>query len=326
MPSFSGTAYLGLDRHPQMLAWVKEGMEQFGTHYGGSRRSPLAPSIFERAEETLAKWTGAPTALLVGSGTQAGQLVVRFLAQNGFELHYAPDTHPAMAWETEGQGHNSWKSWQGILEIGDSQALKAGLLNAIDPLQVQRPPLSGDIHLKSLVVVDDSHTIGIQGQQGSGSWRDWFKKADNLLVSSSLGKALSLPAGVILGNTDIIAQLRDLPQFGGASPPPPAYLFAWLKARELMMDCQRHLQERIEYFNRHLSAPTLFRKLPRYPVWATDQHELAAFLAKRDIHISHFPYPGPDDPLITRIVLRADHSFEDIDRLLEGVEDFFKQT
>ena len=42
---FSGTAYLALDRHPQMHAWVTKGLSRYGLHYGGSRRSSLAPDM-----------------------------------------------------------------------------------------------------------------------------------------------------------------------------------------------------------------------------------------------------------------------------------------
>lgn len=314
MSVFSGTSYLGLDRHPNFLQLVQEGMALYGVHYGGSRRSPLTPDIFAEAEAYLARWTGAPAALLTSSGTSAGQLVVRFLATHQRHLHYSPGVHPALWWPGARE-HTSWQHWAKQLQ----ERKVVSLTDAIDPLAVREPdwrllPPEGD----GTLVVDDSHAIGLLGTSGAGSWqklrRYWSGK---LVVVASLGKALALPAGIILGAEDFIAALREQPQFGGASPPAPAPIYAFLQAPALIARQRRLLQAGIDYVQQALTAHPDLHFLPNYPVISVRKHEWTAQLAAGGITISSFTYPGPGDPRYSRIILRADHSQEALMRLVQ---------
>ena len=77
---FSGTGYLGAGWNPDLQRLVLEGMQQYGLHFGGSRLSNIRLDIFEETETFLANYTGAEKALLLSSGTLAGQLAIRTLA------------------------------------------------------------------------------------------------------------------------------------------------------------------------------------------------------------------------------------------------------
>ncbi|RME91978.1 MAG: pyridoxal phosphate-dependent aminotransferase family protein [Bacteroidetes bacterium] len=317
MPTFSGTSYLGLDRHPGYVRLTQEGLQRYGVHYGGSRRSPLSPGIFAEAEACLAAWTGAPAALLVSSGTSAGQLVVRYLASQQQHLHYSPGVHPALWWPNA-QEHQKWTSWASRL----TSAGTACLTDAIDPLAVRRPdwkvlPRSG----AGTLVIDDSHAMGILGERGAGSWRELRQQwSGELIVVASLGKALALPAGVILGTYDFITALREQPQFGGASPPSPAPIYAFLKAQTLIARQQSALQARIHRLQQAWHTHPDLRFLPHYPVTAVARHQWVDQLQQSGITISSFHYPGPADPRYSRIVLRADHRWEEVEALIKALK------
>ena len=92
---FSGTGYLGAAWNEGLQNLVRAGMQQYGLHFGGSRLSNIQLNIFAEAEEFLANYAGAEKALLLSSGTLAGQLLMRVLSQYG-EVLAAPGAHPAI--------------------------------------------------------------------------------------------------------------------------------------------------------------------------------------------------------------------------------------
>ncbi|PSR12702.1 MAG: hypothetical protein DA408_20090 [Bacteroidetes bacterium] len=306
---FSGTSYLGLDHHPQFRAAVQRGMEQYGTHYGGSRRSPLVPGVYAEAEAAMAAWAGAPAALLVGSGTSAGQLVASYLASRGHTLQLSPFAHPA-SWWPGAEAHHEWATWLAAAREHDQVCLTDG----INPLRIALPPWDAlPANGSATLVVDDAHLLGCWGAAGAGSWPMLRGRwAGELMVTASLGKALAMPGGVILGSQALVAALRELPQFGGASPPPPAYLYAWLHTQELREAQRTRLHHHLRYLQGLLAGDERVRMVPGFPVIGLLVPAWVDRLAEQGIVVSAFRYPGPTDPYYARIVVRADHTDEEI--------------
>ena len=149
-----------------------------------------------------------------------------------------------------------------------------------------------------------------------------FQKKPNLkiVVIASMAKALGIPGGVIFSDTHTIAAIRNNPLFVGASPIIPAYLHAFLASQDVYKMARERLLHNIDYFKNGCekqNIPTsLFRFLPNYPVFNTSKSELYSKLYDSKIFISNFSYPLPTSPPITRIILSALHTEEDIDRLI----------
>lgn len=314
MHIFSGTSYLALDKHPFVIEKIQEGLLHYGTHYGGSRRSPLAPKVYEKAEAILAKWTGAPAALLLSSGSMAAHLLLRYLEGQQLVYTYSPNTHAVLSTRQMHQSQ-SWKDWFEQLVL----PFRIGFTDAIDPLRVRQPNWR---LLKSnsnnTLVLDDSHCIGVLGEKGAGSWRqlsaDW---EGELIITASLGKALAMPAGLILGSKALIADIRSLAQYGGSSPPVAAYMYALTESMHIVKEQQQKLSKRVQYVHKRLASKAGFRTIKNYPVIAVKNHDLAAHLAMKGIVISSFHYPTAEDERYSRIVIRADHKQQQLDQLLE---------
>lgn len=318
---FSGTAYLGLSQHPDFITHIKEGMDRFGANFGGSRRSNLQFDIFEKGEAFCCALTGAPKALLFSSGTLAGQVLQRVLCEKG-EIHYAPGTHPAL-WGTQAIPQLPYLEWVKAMQAALKVRKKPFVIfaNSLDPLKatsysfdwVANIPEGPPVYL----AIDDSHGLGVTGENGSGIYRQlkpppWV----SLTVVASLGKAFSLPGGVVLSDKTIIDTCWNSPFFGGASPMPPAYLHAFLASEDLRLELLGKLRSSIRHFAEGIRGLDHFQYMKDYPVFYTARNELAPFLLDRRIMISSFPYPGPNDGLITRIVISALHKQEDISNLL----------
>ncbi len=339
---FSGTSYLGMGLQPAFRTALNEGLDRYGTIFSASRNNNLQLDIYEKAENYLAEWTGAEAALTVTSGLLAGQLAVQSLPPQRFI--YAPSVHPAI-WKNTINGlqnttpqykFDSYEHFtQNIVDMVSQDSTPVVICcNAIDPLKCTVYDFSWIVQLPDnldiTLIFDDSHAIGIvdsvsnNPKNGAGNFeklRQLAKANVKLIVIASLAKALGIPGGVILSDPLTIQTIRQNPLFVGASPIVPAYLHAFLNAQNVYQEARQILRTNIELFKK-LNETLLpnFRFLDNYPVFYTEKNELYNSLFKHKTMISSFSYPQPTDPPITRIVLSALHTEEDIRRLSEQLK------
>ena len=91
---FGGTGYLGMHARSKFGDLVKKGLDLYGSNYGASRLGFELPVILA-AEEKLTSWIGAPSGVLVSSGTLAGRLILEVLGDE-YMYHYTPNSHVAI--------------------------------------------------------------------------------------------------------------------------------------------------------------------------------------------------------------------------------------
>lgn len=325
---FSGTSYLGLSQNIDFKKLIIEGFQQYGAHFGGSRLSNLRLEIFETAENELANWAGAEAALTISSGTLAGQLVVKTLQHTG-KFYFAPGVHPALFGEGD-YAELDFDNWAALMveKLNQSKSPSVLLSNTLDPLKAQQFDFKWIQQLPNNIpitlVLDDSHGIGVTGKNGAGIFSN-LQIPDNveLIVIASLGKALSIPGGVILGKQQFMRKIWQSSFFGGASPISPAFLHAFLKAKELYQQQQQILFGNIAFFNTATDVLNLFKtRFRQYPVFYTPQNGLADFLKEYKMLISSFSYPTAQSERITRVVLNAAHTKEDLMDLIALLKEF----
>ncbi|GAB3994020.1 8-amino-7-oxononanoate synthase [Spirosoma daeguense] len=336
---FSGTAYLGLPQHPRFQQLVQEAMSQYGTVFGSSRNGNLRLSIYESAEDKLAKWVmgNAPgaTSLTLSSGMMAGQVVVNWLRSEGVTFLYSPKTHPAL-WHDPNISLPSLPFSEWTTQLPDqlrdnAPGPTAILVNSIEAVAslyydfdwVRSLPNDRPI----MLVVDDSHGLGILNE-GRGIWPEISQKLTSinssirLLVTASLAKAMGLPGGVVLGDATTIATLRHTAFFGACSPMPPAYLDAYRRADALYEEGREQLNQNILLAEKLLLPTGLFQHAPGYPVFFTERDDLYQKLLAHQILIYSFAYPTAADRANTRIVISAFHTPEDIRQLADCINTY----
>lgn len=319
---FAGTSYLGIQHHPVFLRYLEQGLEIFGGHYGGSRHANISLTIFEEAEKFLARWTGMPAALLVSSGTLAGRLVVDSLQPLELPAWTAPQTHVALECR-DSRKMNEWPQ-EFLTEVEQmSDPVAIIFTNSVHPLTAEIVDFSWvqalPPHKKYLIVIDDSHGLGILGPHGEGITPLLPPSPQvEYLIISSLAKAMGIPAGLILGKVNRLAELYRRPLFVGSSPPSPAYLYALLQSESLYQRQRHKLAENLEYLIKHLPGEICTYQ-PPLPILVLSGSDMFHQLQQHRILISSFSYPNPDDPVITRVVVNAMHLAEDLDRLILGL-------
>lgn len=325
---FSGTAYLGLARHPEFREHLQAGLLRYGANFGGSRRSNMQLDIFARAEAHLAAWLDLPAALTVSSGSLAGQLLVKYLQTRGICL-FSPNIHPALIPDQGERFMGSMEAWIELVGCTDFPPDQDVFLlsSSLDALYARRLDFSWLAELPAdrsyYLVLDDSHGLGVLGDEGRGIISELPRLGHiSYLLVSSMGKALGIPGGLIAGPEALIADLWESPFFGGASPIIPAYLHALLESTDLIRQQWQKLMQLIVRFSNQVSDTGLFRHLEGHPVFQVLDPELAPFLEAHRVLISSFPYPREEDPVVSRIVLHAAHRPADIEKLITLIRQF----
>ena len=204
----------------------------------------------------MADRSGADKALVWSSGYLAGYATVNHLLEQIDYIFIAPDTHPAILPDElapdPSQSFTDWVSYcKEMCETLKPQKILF-LANAVDPLKPTLNDFSWIGHLPRkhdyIVLLDDSHAFGVVGDTVFGTYNKWKYLPVDLIVAGSLGKGLGLPAGITLGPVTPLISLATQNIFRSSSPPPQAYLLAFLQAQHIYQGQHDKLHRNIQYF------------------------------------------------------------------------------
>ncbi len=322
---FGGTAYLGMPHNEAFKKLVFEGIEIYGLNHGASRNNNITLDIFSVAENEAARRFGAEDSIFLSSGYLAAQLLV----QHHYETHlliYAPDTHPAL-WIGRPEAPRikfvEWaeKTINLINESDQPVMIISNSLNNLIPEIYNFDWLKRIDPLKEIVLlIDDSHGIGITGDWGSGIYNR-LPKLSNIetFVIGSMAKALGFDAGLILGDSAGIKNLRNSPVYVGSSPPSPGMLYAFVHAETIYTHELHNLRRNLRLFTDLLESTKKLFFINDFPVFLLLDDEIAIDLLKNGISISSFPYPDPKGKSIHRIVINSIHELEVLEILAKRI-------
>ncbi len=324
---FSGTAYLGMGSLPEFEEMIIAGIQLYGPNYGASRFSNVQLAVYEEMETYFAIQAEAEKAVVMSSGFLAGYVTASVLNKMADEVWVAPDTHPAILpdglrpdpSQTFGQFHE--KCVEASHKVGGRNI--AILANAVDPL---KPAIHHFDWVRELsaqntyyLLIDDSHAFGLIGKSIFGTYSQWKNLPVHLVITGSLGKALGIPAGIILGPSSFIEKITSNPVFIGASPPAPGFCKAFLGAQKLYIRRQENLQKNLSYFFSQAKAIGEFNFQEHLPIATFKSSGWAERLKEKQILISSFPYPDPRDIPMDRIIISAYHTKEDLNYLMNSL-------
>ena len=325
---FGGTSYLGLQTDAAFQQLFIDNINKYGSNYGASRVSNVRMSVFGKAERYLADQVGAEACATVSSGYLAGQWVAQALNTKKHRYFYAPNSHCAMA-SVKAKHYTTFTALniavREHLRSRNSAPIPVVFLDAIDfsgcnyphfePLQLL--PLD-----KIILVVDDSHGIGIVGENGGGVYRMLSKLPIlELMVCCSLGKGFAVQGGAVFGRRKRISELMGTTFFGGASPAAPAAMATLMDAKSLYKVKRERLQKNIALFLKSLKNSPKFSGMRHHPVFSFADLQLTQYLEQNGILLTHFPYPDDQSHVMSRIVISAHHQEDDIARLTDLLND-----
>ncbi|QBA64512.1 aminotransferase class I/II-fold pyridoxal phosphate-dependent enzyme [Muriicola soli] len=328
---FGGTSYLGIQLEPEFIEIAKRYISKYGTNYGASRRSNIRLDIYERAEDYLSQWIGGEASLTMSSGYLAGQLLAQHFKTSEHKLFYAPNSHSAL-YTSKAKPYTTYTTLNIALQEhlhNNKKEVPVIFIDSIDFSGCNYPhfDILRTLPLDScILVVDDSHGIGVVGKNGAGVFRSLKSlPCKELVLCASLGKAVGIQAGVVTGNSSRINKLKASDFFGGASPAAPFYLAQFMEAETHYRQKRKELKQNISLFDNLTRGLKVLNGMPQYPVYGYSNQSMTDYLKDQRILVTDFRYPTEDSYAANRIVLTAAHNKEDINTLATALNTFVNQ-
>jgi 7-keto-8-aminopelargonate synthetase-like enzyme len=256
----------------------------------------------------------------MSSGFLAGIAASQWLYPKADICWAAPDTHPAiLPLGLQVDSQTNFLAWKiKCLEQSETLSPRKILIlgNTVDPLRAEIHEYAWVQELAKkhevTLLLDESHAFGVLGKSLFGTYAERQYPQVNLVVSGSLGKGLAMPAGIILGKSELIAGIKSQAIFTGSSPGSPANLQAFLETQDIYKAQSQKIRDFAGIFNQETSRLSTIKGSPNFPVFILKDPSWAKDLEKIGFIISSFSYPTPESPVISRIVLSAYHSLWDL--------------
>ncbi|WP_417360373.1 aminotransferase class I/II-fold pyridoxal phosphate-dependent enzyme [Galbibacter sp.] len=322
---FGGTAYLGLQTRKDFIEHYTTNIIHYGTHYGASRASNVRFSIYDKAEQYLARYIGSESCLSLSSGYMASQLVSQYFSVTEHIVYRTPYSHDSLA--AAGQLKvKDYEELKDALKRKRQEQKAVILLDSIDFMGLNYPDFKGlqSLNLQDcIVVVDDSHGLGVVGPKGAGVFNRLLQlPLGELIVCGSLGKGFGLQLGGVFGTKKRIEELRQTPIFGGSSPASPATLATLMESQYILERQREKLRSNLKQFCSLVKKPELFIHLGDHPTFTFMDEQLTTHLYDNRIIVTSFPYPTKESQLMSRIVISAFHTPRDIETLAEVINEY----
>lgn len=314
---FGGTAYLGLPTNEKFQNLVVQNILKWGTTYGSSRTANIQLTAYDAGERFLASHIGSESTVTVSSGMLAGKLVLEKLKEQTDCFFYLNEIHSAIQIENSLPVFVNEKLNDRLL---DSKSEKITILtDGVPSFQTKTIDLSFINKISNqkeiTLVIDESHSLGIVNENGSGIYATISFPIKRKILVSSLGKAFGLTGGVIASDFDFINQIKELETFTSAAGMNPAFVQTLSDASEIYKIQHQKLLDNLNYIDSILikNNSILFDK--NYPLIYLLSDDLVEKLKQENIIIASFRYKKEAEPL-NRIVITANHIKEDLDKLI----------
>lgn len=270
LKNFGSCSYMGLERHPLLLAGAEDALRRYGSNFSISR-AYLQCSLYEELEETLGL-AMARHVVVTPSTTLAHLAALPVLVGERDLVLLDQFAHASLHMATELIDdvpialvrHSRLDAIERqLVEAGDRYDRVWYLCDGVYSMLGDSAPFAGLASLlerypKLHLYIDDAHAMSWAGPNGRGLALAHFPSSDRVFVAVSLSKAFGATGGALaLPNAELKDRIR---RCGGpmvfSGPIPPAGLGAALASARLHLEPEfAHMQ--VELSDRIESARTL---------------------------------------------------------------------
>lgn len=338
---FSGTGYLGLHNHPQVLEAAAEALRRWGMATGTSRGGYGEHAAYDALEAAARRFFSAERVLYYPSGYMSGVILAQGLRER-YERIFIDATAHYSLWDGARASGKPLHAFPHRDPDGLAQVLRAELRAGERPLVLSDGlfPISGALApaveycavleaYDGWLALDDAHATGVMGTNGRGTLEHFDVQYPYALAGHTLSKAVGGYGGITAGTQALIAELeRGSRVYVGASPPPLPVAAAAAKALELAAENQRRAQLRVNVARARAGLRGLGWDLDDNPVPilclgardGVDLGRVKAALFERDICVAHVTgYSSTPPGGALRVAIFATHAAEQIDRLVAEI-------
>ena len=339
--SFCSNDYLGLANHPEVVAALQRGADDYGVGAGAAHLINGHSRAHHALEEALAEFTGRERALLFSTGYMANLGVITALlgkADAVFEdrLNHASliDAGLLSGARLRRYLHADPSSLDGFLDK-HPQGRRLIVTDGVFSMDGDLAPLpalaaTAAAH-DAWLMVDDAHGLGVLGRQGRGTL-DHFDMGTREVpvLMGTLGKAFGTSGAFVAGSEALIETLiQQARTYIYTTALPPALAEATRTSLRLLQngdDRREQLATLIRRFRdgaAQLGLQLMVSETPIQPIVMGEAARAIAIseaLLQRGILVTAIRPPTvPTGSARLRVTLSAAHSEAQVDRLLDAL-------
>jgi 8-amino-7-oxononanoate synthase len=258
MLMMSSNEYLGLSSHPRVKKAASNALREWGTSSCGSRLANGSRSYHEELEAYLADFFRMEACHVTCAGYLACMAPVSTLVHRTDALLVDKSIHAAL-WDgavlsgadIERFNHEDLAELDSLLASLPKRQPKAIAVDGVYSIEghiASLPQIVGMAEKHgAIVIVDDSHGIGVLGEEGRGSIDHHHVNGRIEVLTGSFSKSFASTGGFIAGSREVIEYLRsNCRQIIFSAGLPPSQAAAALEAVRLMREEPEHRQRLLE--------------------------------------------------------------------------------
>lgn len=332
--------YLGLANHPALIQAAKEGLDRWGYGLASVRFICGTQQVHKLLEDKLSDFLGTEDTILYTSCFDAnGGLFETLLSEEDCvisdELNHASiidGIRLCKAKRLRYRNRDMGDLERRLQESRDARfrmIATDGVFSMDGAIAKLREICDLADKYAALVMVDDSHGVGVLGESGRGTHEYCGVMSRVDILTGTLGKALGgASGGYTSGRKEIVDLLRQRSRpYLFSNTVAPAIVAASLKGLDLLMtssDLRNRLRENTRRFREKMTACGFEIKPGEHPIVpimlgdAVLAQRMAARMLEKGVYVIGFFYPVvPEGTARIRVQLSAAHSQQDIDFAVE---------
>lgn len=338
---FGSNSYLGLTNHPKIKEAAKMAIDKYGTGCAGSRFLNGTLDLHIELEEKLAQLTGKESVLCYSTGFQVNLGVVSALTGRNDYLILDDLDHASII---EGSRlsfskvlkykHNDMKSLESKLQKCEPDRNKLIVVDGIFSMEGDIVKLPELVELakkhKAIVMVDDAHSIGVIGKNGSGTASHFGLTDEVGLIMGTFSKSLASLGGFIASDKYTINYLkhnsRSLIFSASITPSSAASVLAAIEIMENEPERIGNLWDITHYALKsfkQLGFDTGKSETPIIPLFIRDDMkalQLTKILLDEGVFVNPVVAPAvPKKDSLIRFSLMATHTVDQIDKAIDKI-------
>ncbi len=341
---FCGNDYLGMSRHPRVIAAAHKALDRYGVGARSARLMSGTTDAHARLEKKIAEFKRKEGALVFGSGYLANLGILTVFAGKEDVIILDKLCHASLIDGARLSGaeirvfqHKNYKKCEEILRQYPGRK-KILVTENVFGMDGDRADLKELVRLKkkygARLVVDDAHGTGVFGKEGPGATASFSKGID--LIMGTLSKALGGLGGFVAADKILIEHLINFARpFIFATALPPVLCETAREALCVIEEeplLRKKLWANIREVHRGLTRLGFRLAKPESAVLplilGDEKKTLEAFekLLAQGLFIPAVRYPTvPKGKARLRVTVSAAHSPEDIEKLLRAFKNFIKE-
>ncbi|WP_420582166.1 serine palmitoyltransferase [Reichenbachiella sp.] len=332
---FGSNSYLGLTNHPKVKEAAKLAVDKYGTGCAGSRFLNGTLDLHVQLENNLAEYFKKDAALVFSTGFQSNLGTISCLTGRNDYILIDELDHASIIDGTRLSfskvlkfKHNDMESLEKQLSRLPDDAVKMIVVDGIFSMEGDIVKLPQIVELSKkyggTIIVDDAHSVGVIGKQGSGTASHFGLEDDVDFIVGTFSKSLASLGGFVAADHTSIEYMKHHSRalmFSASIP--PASAASALAALEII----KSEPERIEklWDNTNYTIKCLKEnefdigeaESPIVPIYVRDNtktFQVTQMLFNEGVFVNPVISPAvPSNSSLLRFSLMATHSHEQID-------------